>query len=276
MAITNFIPTVWSENLYHALDKEYIAVRYCNREFEGDIAAMGDSVKIVGVGSVTVSDYSRNTDMESPETLSDSVRTLDIDQAKCFNFQIDDIDRAQATPKLMQEAMHIAASALANTADRYVFSLYKDAGATVKNSAANPENIISSLIDAVQKLYENNVSKSEEIVIEVSPAVAAMILKAKIGLVSEAHDVLEAGAIGSVCGCRIYVSSNVQTKQESGAVAHKCLVRTTRSVAFAEQLSEIEAYRPELRFADAVKGLHLYGAKVVYPEEMVLLDVAVA
>lgn len=276
MAITNFIPTVWSENLYHALDKEYIAVRHCNREFEGDIAAMGDSVKIVGVGSVTVSDYSRNTDMESPETLSDSVRTLDIDQAKCFNFQIDDIDRAQATPKLMQEAMHIAASALANTADRYVFSLYKDAGATVKNSAANPENIISSLIDAVQKLYENNVSKSEEIVIEVSPAVAAMILKAKIGLVSEAHDVLEAGAIGSVCGCRIYVSSNVQTKQESGAVAHKCLVRTTRSVAFAEQLSEIEAYRPELRFADAVKGLHLYGAKVVYPEEMVLLDVAVA
>ena len=276
MAITNFIPTVWSENLYHALDKEYIAVRHCNREFEGDIAAMGDSVKIVGVGSVTVSDYSRNTDMESPETLSDSVRTLDIDQAKCFNFQIDDIDRAQATPKLMQEAMHIAASALANTADRYVFSLYKDAGATVKNSAANPENIISSLIDAVQKLYENNVSKSEEIVIEVSPAVAAMILKAKIGLVSEAHDVLEAGAIGSVCGCRIYVSNNVQTKEESGAVAHKCLVRTTRSVAFAEQLSEIEAYRPELRFADAVKGLHLYGAKVVYPEEMVLLDVAVA
>ena len=274
MAITNFIPTVWSENLYHALDKEYIAVRHCNREFEGDIAAMGDSVKIVGVGSVTVSDYSRNTDMESPETLSDSVRTLDIDQAKCFNFQIDDIDRAQATPKLMQEAMHIAASALANTADRYVFSLYKDAGATVKNSAANPENIISSLIDAVQKLYENNVSKSEEIVIEVSPAVAAMILKAKIGLVSEAHDVLEAGAIGSVCGCRIYVSNNVQTKEESGAVAHKCLVRTTRSVAFAEQLSEIEAYRPELRFADAVKGLHLYGAKVVYPEEMVLLDVA--
>ena len=276
MAITNFIPTVWSENLYHALDKEYIAVRHCNREFEGDIAAMGDSVKIVGVGSVTVSDYSRNTDMESPETLSDSVRTLDIDQAKCFNFQIDDIDRAQATPKLMQEAMHIAASALANTADRHVFSLYTDAGATVKNEAAGQENIISSLIDAVQKLYENNVSKSEEIVIEVSPAVAAMILKAKVGLVSEAHDVLEAGAIGSVCGCRIYVSNNVQTKEEDGKICHKCLVRTTRAIAFAEQLSEIEAYRPELRFADAVKGLHLYGAKVVYPEELVLLDVAVA
>ena len=271
MAITNFIPTVWSENLYHALDKEYIAVRHCNREFEGDIKAMGDAVKIVGVGSVTVSDYSKNTDMGSPETLSDSVRTLEIDQAKYFNFQIDDIDRAQATPKLMQEAMHIAASALANTADKYVFGLYGEAGNTV-SVTADEDNIIGAVIDAVQKLYENNVSKSDEVVIEVSPAVAALILKAKVHLSAETKDVLEAGCIGAICGCKIYVSNNIVV--DGGK--HKCLVRTTRSIAFAEQLSEIEAYRPEQRFADAVKGLHLYGAKVVYPEEMVLLDLAVA
>jgi hypothetical protein len=49
-------------------------------------------------------------------------------------------------------------------------------------------------------------------------------------------------------------------------------MRTTRAIAFAEQLSEIDAYRPEKRFADAVKGLHLYGAKLVYPSEMVLID----
>jgi hypothetical protein len=52
-------------------------------------------------------------------------------------------------------------------------------------------------------------------------------------------------------------------------------MRTTRAIAFAEQLSEIEAYRPEKRFADAVKGLHLYGTKVVYPEEMVTIDVCI-
>jgi hypothetical protein len=60
-----------------------------------------------------------------------------------------------------------------------------------------------------------------------------------------------------------------------GDVKYKCLMRTTRAIAFAEQLSEIEAYRPEKRFADAVKGLHLYGAKVVYPEEMVTIDVCI-
>jgi hypothetical protein len=60
-----------------------------------------------------------------------------------------------------------------------------------------------------------------------------------------------------------------------GDVKYKCLMRTTRAIAFAEQLSEIEAYRPEKRFADAIKGLHLYGAKVVYPNEMVTLDVCI-
>ena len=271
MAITNFIPTVWSENLYRALDKEYIAVRHCNREFEGDIKAMGDAVKIVGVGAVTVSDYSKNTDMGAPETLSDTVRTLEIDQAKYFNFQIDDIDRAQATPKLMNEAMHIAASSLANAADQHVFGLYGEAG-NIVTGTASADSIIGTVIDAIQKLYENNVSKSEEVVIEVSPAVASMLLKAKINLTAETNDVLEAGCIGAVCGCKIYVSNNVVIAEGK----HKCLVRTIRSVAFAEQLSEIEAYRPEQRFADAVKGLHLYGAKVVYPEEMVLLDLSVA
>lgn len=272
MAITNFIPTVWSENLYRALDKEYVAVRHCNREFEGDIKAMGDAVKIVGVGNVTVSDYTKNTDMGTPETLSDSVRTLAIDQAKYFNFQIDDIDRAQATPKLMQEAMHLAASALANTADKYVFGLYEEAGSTVEGEV-DVDTIIEKVIDAVEKLYENNVSKSENVVIEVSPAVAALILKAKVNLTAETKDVLESGCIGAICGCKIYVSNNVVVDDSD---YHKCLVRTTRSIAFAEQLSEIEAYRPEQRFADAVKGLHLYGAKVVYPEEMVLLDLSIA
>ena len=57
---------------------------------------------------------------------------------------------------------------------------------------------------------------------------------------------------------------------------HKCLARTKRAIAFAEQLSEIDAYRPEKRFADAVKGLHLYGAKVVHPTEMILLDLGIA
>jgi hypothetical protein len=105
MAITNFIPTIWSENLASSLDKQYIAVAHCNREYEGEIREKGSTVRICGLGDVTVSDYIKNIDMSTPETLSDNVRELLIDQAKYFNFQIDDIDRAQSSPRLMEAAM---------------------------------------------------------------------------------------------------------------------------------------------------------------------------
>ena len=276
MAITNFIPTVWSETLATALDQRYIGVANCNRSFEGDIREKGARVKICGVGAVTVGDYTKNTDMNNPETLSDTARELVIDQAKYFNFQIDDIDRAQATPVLMSEAMRVAAAALANTADAYVFGLYGEAGTTVSNAAATADNIMDDLIRARTILYGKGVGDTSDIVMEVSPEVAALILKAKIALSTDNGEALEAGCLGSIGGCKVYVSPNIATENDGGVTYHKCLVRTKRAIAFAEQLSEIDAYRPEKRFADAVKGLHLYGAKTVYPEEVVLLDLGIA
>ena len=275
MAITKFIPTVWSENLYQELGKQYIGVANCNREFEGDIREKGNIVKICGLGKILVSDYTKNSNMKVADTLSDNERELVIDQAKYFNFQLDDIDRAQSSPRLMEAAMKNAASALADTADAYVYSLYNQAGSTISCANTTVDNIINLLIDARTKLFSNNVSDPKDIVFEVSPNIAGMILKAKVNLSTDNTDALENGCIGSIGGCKIFVSNNVYSLQNSEAMVYKCLARTKRAIAFAEQLSEIDAYRPELRFADAVKGLHLYGAKVVYPKEMVLLDLSV-
>ncbi len=276
MAITNFIPAIWSENLYSALDAKYIGVANCNREYEGEIKNKGSVVKICGVGTVNVSDYTKNTDMSNPQVLSDTVKELQINQAKYFNFQIDDIDRAQATPKLMEGAMKVAASALANAADAYIFGLYAGAGATVTEEVVSSLNIVDLIIDARSKLYENNVTETHDVVIEVSPKIGAMILKAKINLSTDNGAPLENGCIGSIGGCKIFVSNNIVVDESGDIPYHKCIARTKRAIAFAEQLSEINAYRPEKRFADAVKGLHLYGAKVVYPNEMVLLNLGVA
>ena len=213
--------------------------------------------------------------MSAPATLSDTARDLTIDQAKYFNFQIDDIDRAQSSPKLMEAAMKNAASALANDADRYIYSLHAQAGSTISCEDTTVNNIIDLIIDARTKLFANNVADPQDIVIEVTPEIGGMILKAKVNLSTDNTDVLEAGCIGAIGGCKIFVSNNVEKQTSGTGSKHKCLARTKRAIAFAEQLSEIDAYRPELRFADAVKGLHLYGAKVVYPKEMVLLDLNV-
>ena len=273
MAIVNFISTIWSENLLKQLDKKYIGVLNCNRDYEGDIKEQGSVVKICGVGNVTVSDYTKNTDMSAPETLSDTVSLLRINQAKYFNFQIDDVDKAQSNPKLMDEAMKTAAAALANAADEYVYSLYSESLTTVTDNAITAENIVNHIIDIKTNMMKANVMDADDIVIEVSPEVAALLLKAKIDLGTDNRDSLESGLLGKIAGCKLYVSNNIVIDEDG---YHKCVARTKRAVAFAEQISEVEAYRPEKRFADAVKGLHLYGAKIVYPEEYMVLNLKLA
>ena len=271
MAISNFISTVWSENLYKELDKQYIAVANCNRDYEGEIKNRGSSVKICGIGNITIGDYSKNSDMFPPQALSDTVVELTIDQAKYFNFQIDDIDKAQSSPKLMDAAMSIAASSLANEADKYVYKLHDYCGSILAVNEPTAESFLSAVIEARRILHENNVSDVSEIVIEVSPAVASLILKAKISISNDNSETLEKGCLGSICGCKVFVSNNIDAVDGY----HKCFMRTKRAISFAEQLSEIVAYHPEKRFADAIKGLHLYGASVIYPSEFVVLDVDV-
>ena len=268
MAITNFIPAVWSEHLLQDLERQYVGVAHCSREFEGDIKEKGNVVKICGLAKVNVSDYLKDTNMSAPESLSTSLQELLIDQAKYFNFQIDDVDRVQSNPSLMNAALKKAATALATQADRYVFGLVSKAGILGTCNVSNGNQIIDYLLSIRTILMEKNVIDPEDLVIEVSPAIATQILKAKIGLSSDNYDSLEKGCIGSLFGCKIYVSNNIVQIEEEGYTVHKCVMRTKRAIAFAEQLSEVEAYRPELRFADAVKGLHLYGAKVVYAGEM--------
>lgn len=274
MATSTFIPTVWSETLLTELDREYIGVRNCNRDFEGDIKDKGSSVKIIGIDNIAVFDYTKNTNINTAQTITASKdMTLNIDQAKGFNFLIDDIDRAQAQPKLMKAAMHQAAIALADVADKYVYSLHTEAPARnrITVDILNSDNIIELIIFARETLLANGVSSNAETYLEISPQVATQILHATIFGECNSSISLETGLIGKLLGFDVYVTNNIAKDAEG---RHQCLIRTKRAISFAEQLNEIEAYRPESRFADAVRGLHLYGAKVVYPEELIVLDVA--
>ncbi len=271
MAISSFIPTVWSETLLSELNSQYIGVRNCNREFEGDIKDKGSVVKIGSIGDISVFNYTKDTDMQAPQTLSDSAITLTINQAKAFNFQIDDIDRAQSQPKIMKAALRKAANALADVADKYIYKLYSQASEDnfIIASGANSSNIIEWIAQVRQKMIENGVTNSCDLVLEVSPMVAAMILQAKLNIATDNTGIIENGYIGKVLGFDVYTSHNVDVDLSG---VHKCYARTRRAIAFAEQLNEVEAYRPESRFADAIKGLHLYGAKIVYPKEFFVLE----
>ncbi len=270
MAITNFIPTVWSETLYEELQKNYVGVKLCSRDYEGDIKHQGDRVKINGLGPVTVFNYTKNSDMPAPEVLSDNTRTLIIDQAKGFNFCIDSIDDVQSSPKLIQAAMKKAADALSDEADKYVYSLSDENVACVTAASPDSTTIMKYLSDVRRILMENNVPNSAKISLEVPPAVEQLLIMANLLTDTNNSAALSKGYIGRMMGFDIYVSNNIELKNG----VYRCIARTERAIAFAEQINSIKPYEPELRNGTAVKGLHLYGAKIVYPKEMVYFDVA--
>lgn len=147
MSITNFVPSVWSATLLQELDREYIAVRNSNRSFEGDIKKSGDRVFVNAVGEIDVFNYTKNTDMSQPQNIEGYRRTLSIDQVKAFNFQLDDVDRAQAVPTLMQGAMRQAANALANAADRFLYHRIGERGITNGNSIEEIDFNVDNAVD---------------------------------------------------------------------------------------------------------------------------------
>ncbi len=283
MSLENFIPTVWSARLLDNLRKALVYGQpgVVNRDYEGDISQAGDTVRINAIGAVTISDYSKNTDLGTPEALQDAGTLLVINQAKSFNFQIDDVDRAQQKPKVMDAAMREAAYALGDAADQYIAGLWTQvdaanlqgevgAGVTIGYGAGETNPYIA-LLQMATDLDEANVPRAGRWAI-VPPWFHGYLLMDDrfVGNGAPAADTrLLNGQVGRAAGFDIMISNNVP--YAAGPVEYKILAGTSAAMAYVEQINKVEAYRPEKRFADAVKGLHLYGAKVVRPSGLALL-----
>lgn len=269
MAIQNFIPTIWSARLLEHLDKRHVYLNLLNRDYEGEIRNFGDTVKINQLGEVTVKDYTPGKDIDVPEDLTGTQQTLTIDQAKYFNFAVDDVDNAQTNPKLMDKAMERAAYAMNDIVDAFAANLLAvnvHADNMIGSDSApivpTVQNAYDYLVDLATKLTEANVPMAGRWV--VIPAFYHGLLLKDPRFVGNGTDynkaILEGGEVGAGAGFTIYVSNNVPNT--SGA-KYKVIAGTEEAGSFAEQILKTEAYRPEKRFSDAVKGLHVYGAKVL-------------
>ena len=288
MAVTNFIPTLWSARLLAHLDKIHVYASLVNRDYEGEIRDFGDTVKINAIGDITVRDYTRNTDILAPEVLTNAQKTLTIDQAKYYNFQVDDVDAAQVKPKLMDAAMQRAAYGINDVADSYLAALLA-AGAENHGSGLGNDTTplvptastaYDMLVDLATDLTEKNVPRNGRWV--VVPAFFHGLLLKDSRFVGNGTDynkaIIEGGEVGVGAGFRIYVSNNVPaTSTTSEGVTtvskYKIVAGTAMGGTYAEQLLKTEAYRMEKRFADAIKGLHVYGAKVVKGDALSVLTV---
>lgn len=270
MSVANFIPTIWSARLLEHLDKAHVYGALVNRDYEGEISAYGDTVKINQIGDITVKDY--DGEIDDPETLDNAQTTLTIDQQKYFNFSIDDVDNAQSNPKLMNSAMERAGYAMNDTTDRFLANLMAvNAGSTIGSDATpivpTASTAYDYLVDLGTKLTEENVPATGRWV--VVPAWYHGLLLKDDRFVKNGTDagvaVLQGGLVGYAGGFAVWISNNVPN---TNGTKYKIMAGTNAGCSFAEQLTEVEAYRPEKSFSDAVKGLHVYGGKVVQPKAL--------
>lgn len=270
MALNNFIPAIWSRALLENLRNDLVFGQpgIINRDYEGDIRGAGSSVKIHNLGAVTISDYTKNTDLSAPETLTDAETILSIDQSRSFNMQIDDVDQAQQVPKVMEGAMREAAYALANDLDSYLAGLHAGVGITTGFGDDTTPIVPSSttayeyLADAYTALDEANCPPQGRWVIV--PPWYHGLLRKDARFVSYGTDrnraTLQNGVIGEAAGFNVLVSNNVDN---TAGAKYKVMFGHPSAWTLAMQIEKVEAYRPPLRFADAVKGLNVYGAKIV-------------
>lgn len=270
MGLDTFIPSVWAGQLLPKLYKSLVFGSAVNRDYEGEIRQYGDSVRINEIGDITIADYTKYGSLTWQE-LSSAQKILFIDQAKSFSFAIDDIDEVQAKPKVMAEAMSRAAYNIADTIDQHIAGLYTGAGITLTATTVTTTNVLSWFASAAQKLTENNVPTAGRIAI-ISPAIHTKLLlnvtggPDVTGVPKVFEDgILMNGYVGNVYGFNVLVSNNVYS---ASANVFQPMFLTRQAISFAGQLTQIKAVDRPDTFQQGVKGLYVYGSKVVRPQAL--------
>ena len=274
-----FIPTVWAARLLTALEKflVYGQANVSNRHYEGEIREAGNTVKIASIGDVSIGDYIKDTDISDPEILNDSEQTLLIDQAKYFNFYVDSIDRAQQNVDVLDEAMRRSAWALREKADAFLAGVMQAAvpAGNLIGSVTTPEvptaaNAYEYLVDLGVLLDESDVPLEGRFVV-VPAWFHGLLLKDDRFIhtgTRRGDAALANGHVGEAAGFSILKSNNVPN---TAGAKYKIVAGHSIATAYVEQIVDLQTYKPEKRFGDAVKGLHVYGAKVVRPTALAML-----
>ena len=280
MAVKNFIPEIWSSRLLKHLDMNLVFKSLVNTDYEGEIKNYGDTVRVNQIGNIKVENWAKTQNVV-PQDLDSTQAILTIDQARYFAFQVYDVDAAQANVNLMDAAMERAAFSLAKDIDTYIAQKYIDAGIemgdyeVVTGEAGTGQitqiTAYDLITEVAAKLDENNVPDSGRWLV-VPPWFHAMLLRS-IEYKLAVEDYKTTGVIPQVAGMKILKSNNIQTDEDSGEVYYYLMGGTNMAISFAMQVQTTEAMRSASNFADVVRGLVLYGAKVFYPESLVSVRV---
>ena len=291
-----FLPSIYSKKVLNFFRKSSVVEAITNTDYTGEISAFGDSVKIIKEPVISVEDYTRATDT-TVTRLTDQELTLVVDSAKAFKFIVDDIETNMSHINFKEVATSSAAYALRDSYDAAViatmFSGVSSSSPDHVLGSDNATDLAAGTFDGTGNL-DIGFGSSEHDPIDVMARMARLLDEQDVPeegrwfvagpdfyeVLGQASSKLLSvdfnagqGSIrnglvssGKLRGFEMYKSNNIAATSNA---AGKCLGGHISSTATAQTIISTETLRDPSSFGDIVRGLHVYGAKVLRPEALV-------
>ena len=267
----NFIPEIWSKKLQAKFYASSVLPSISNTDYEGEITGEGNKVKIRTVPSVTVSDY---TGTVSYADVTTQIVELNIDKAKSYAFKVDDILKVQSDIAFQNESAKDAAEQMRIAVETDVLAnIVTGATTTLDKASVSASNILDHVLEAGRKLDELNIPESDRFIV-LSPLYIEMLKKSDLRqayLTGDATSPLRNGKVGMIDRFTVYQSNLLAIGTGGDAGKTLCLAGHPKATCFASQFVKTETIRLETTFGDGVRGLKVYGYKVVVPNALLTL-----
>jgi gp6 len=273
MSNNNFVPEVWSASILENFHNQSVLTGLTNREYESELSS-GSKILIAGITDIKVKDYKTGVIPDAggsgmqprttaPDTVASTGIELTVDQEKSFDFLVDDIDRAQAN-KSFDKYTESAGLGLVEDTESFLTAMLSTQGTAV-TGLTTPTDWASAYKIALAlrgKLTDAKVPQAGRVLL-VNGQFETHLLSDGSKLAafdtSNTTDGLREATIGRLLGFDVVVSSWMDNIKPMAIALHK------PSVAYVSQISEIESMRAEHTFADRIRGMHVYGGKVLRP-----------
>jgi hypothetical protein len=280
----NFIPEIWSGKLIENFYDATVLAAISNTNYEGEIRRMGDTVNIRTTPEITIKTYVKGQTL-SVENPDKPKIQLVIDKGEYFACVEDDVDKVQSDINMMDtwskdasERMKIKIdqrvltdilpdiSALNKGATAGRISGNIDLGTTGSPIAITKTNVLEYIVDMGTVLDEANAPESDRFII-IPAKMAGLIKKSDLkdaSLTGDSVSVLRNGRLGMIDRFTVYMSHNLSNASGKFSLiaGHKM------GFTFASQMTEMESIRAESTFGNIIRGLQVYGYKVIKPEAL--------
>jgi hypothetical protein len=295
----NFTPEIFSQKVLKFFRRASVVEDITNTDYAGEIDNYGDTVRIIKEPTITVSSYSRGATV-SPQDLADDQTTMVVDQANAFAFKIDDIEERQSHVNFEALATSSGAYSLKRKYDANVLTsmvggagITGEAGASVQQvtgigdvttplSVSSGDVAVNLMLKMARALDDQSIPEENRFFVA-PPAFYEVLFQAgakfaEVQVTGDNTSPLRNGLVlqGNIAGMNCYkttalndAGTDIVTLTDLGSGEFAVLAGHMSSTATASHIAKTEVVRDTTTFSDIVRGLHVFGRKVLRPEGLV-------